>query len=201
MISMAVERSMSLHELLGKMQCRGDEEKVTFGELLNVMEKRGFGPMLAAPAFICSTPIGAIPGIPTVTGITIFLISLQVLLARNHPWLPSAIRDIGINRDSLNKGIGKAKPAVTHVDKLLMPRWFFMRQFVFRSLIALSCAICGLMMVPLELVPFLGLVPAVAIFTMAVGMATDDGAVALLGLSIAILGIVMGGQQLISLMS
>ncbi|WP_232362626.1 exopolysaccharide biosynthesis protein [Salinimonas chungwhensis] len=192
---------MSLHELLGKMQCKGDEEKITFGELLSVMEKRGFGPMLAAPAFICSTPIGAIPGIPTVTGITIFLISLQVLLARNHPWLPSAITQIGINRESLNKGIGKAKPAVTYVDKLLLPRWFFMRQAFFRSLIAVSCAICGLMMVPLELVPFLGLIPAMAIFIMAIGMATDDGAVALLGLSVAILGIVMGTQQLIELVS
>lgn len=201
MISMAIERSMSLHELLGRMQHDNNEEKITFGELLGVMQKRGFGPMLAVPAFICSTPIGAIPGIPTVTGITIFLISLQVLLGRSQPWLPSTITNIGISRESLNSGVDSVNPIVTRVDKFLMPRWFFMRQFVFRSLIAISCALCGLMMVPLELVPFLGLIPALAIFTMAIGMTTDDGAVALLGLSLAILGFVMGAQQIIELMN
>lgn len=201
MISMAIERSMSLHELLGRMQHDNNEEKITFGELLTVMQKRGFGPMLAVPAFICSTPIGAIPGIPTVTGITIFLISLQVLLGRNSPWLPDTITNIGISRDSLNSGVDSFRPIVTRVDKFLMPRWFFMRQFFFRSLIAISCALCGLMMVPLELVPFLGLVPALAVFTMAIGMTTDDGAVALLGLSLAILGFVMGAQQIIELTS
>ncbi|AXR06956.1 exopolysaccharide biosynthesis protein [Salinimonas sediminis] len=201
MLDLAAVRSMSLHELLGRMQSTGEEDKITFGELLAMMEKRGFGPMLAVPAFICSTPIGAIPGIPTVTGITIFLISLQVLLAKSHPWLPSAIKGIGIERDSLNSGIDRIKPAVTRVDRLLMPRWFFMRRIVFRSLIAISCALCGLMMVPLELVPFLGLIPAVAVFIMAIGMATDDGAVALLGLSLAGLGFFMGAQQLVSLLS
>lgn len=199
MLDLAAVRSMSLHELLGRMQSTGREQKITFGELLTMMEKRGFGPMLAVPAFVCSTPVGAIPGIPTVTGITIFLISLQVLLAKSHPWLPAAITQIGIERDSLNKGIDKISPAVTWVDKLLMPRWFFMRNVVFRSLIAVSCGLCGLMMVPLELVPFLGLIPAAAVFVMAIGMATDDGAVALLGLSLACLGFFMGGQQMVSL--
>ena len=199
MSDFAAMHSMSLHELLGRMQSAGKQEKITFGELLTMMEKRGFGPMLAVPAFICSTPIGAIPGIPTVTGITIFLISMQVLLAKSHPWLPEAITQIGIGRSSLNKGVDKISPIVTKVDRLLMPRWFFMRNILFRSLIALSCALCGLMMVPLELVPFLGLIPAGAVFVMAIGMATDDGAVALLGLSLACVGFFMGGQQVMSL--
>ena len=199
MSDFAAMHSMSLHKLLGRMQSAGKQEKITFGELLTMMEKRGFGPMLAVPAFICSTPIGAIPGIPTVTGITIFLISMQVLLAKSHPWLPAAITQIGIGRSSLNKGVDKISPIVTKVDRLLMPRWFFMRNILFRSLIALSCALCGLMMVPLELVPFLGLIPAGAVFIMAIGMATDDGAVALLGLTLACVGFFMGGQQVMSL--
>ena len=201
MMSMVMERSMSLHELLGKMQHAGQSDKIAFGDLMSIMEKRGFGPMLALPAFICSTPVGAIPGIPTVTGITIFLISLQVLLGMSSPWLPQTIKNIAISQDSLDYGIDKVQPVVTRVDRFLIPRWFFMRQVIFRSLIAISCAICGLMMVPLELVPFLGLIPAVAVFIMAIGMATDDGAVALLGLSVAIIGFVFGAQQIINLLS
>lgn len=59
-----------------------------FGEFWDVMEKRGFGPMLALPSFIACTPIGAIPGVPSIAGVTILLISLQILLGRRHPWLP-----------------------------------------------------------------------------------------------------------------
>ena len=168
---------------------------------MDLMEKRGFGPMLAVPAFICSTPIGAIPGIPTVTGITIFLISMQVLLFREHPWLPAPIRELRISRAPLSSGIEKAKPYVVRIDKFLMPRWLFMRQVVFRSLIAFFCAICGLMMIPLELVPFLGLIPAFSVLIMAIGMATDDGAVAMLGVSLAAVGLVTGSQQVFELVS
>jgi hypothetical protein len=53
-----------------------------------------------------------------------------------------------------------------------------------------------LLMVPLELVPFMGLIPAFAVLIMAIGMATDDGAVALFGLSIALFGFLYGGQQI-----
>ena len=71
-----------------------------------------------------------------------------------------------------------------------------MRHSAFRSLIALCCAACGMVMIPLELVPFVGLLPACAVLIMAIGMATDDGAVAIIGLAVAILGFMLCWQQL-----
>ncbi|MCW8108247.1 exopolysaccharide biosynthesis protein [Alteromonas ponticola] len=201
MYSETLSRSLTLYELLGRMQTSGSTDKVTFGELLHLVEKRGFGAMLAVPAFISATPIGAIPGIPTVTGITIFLISLQVLLSRSHPWLPSAIKQITIDKVSLNSGITKIKPAALQIDRFLFPRWLFIRQPLFRTFIALTCACCGILMVPLELVPFMGLVPAFAVLIMAIGMATDDGAVALLGLSLATFGLATAGYHLLPLIN
>ena len=76
------ERSMTLYELLGKMQPRARQDVFEFAEFWDVMEKRGFGPMLALPSFIACTPIGAIPGIPSLAGGTILLIALQILLGR-----------------------------------------------------------------------------------------------------------------------
>ncbi len=201
MYSETLTRSLTLYELLGRMQTSGSDEKVAFGELLRLVEKRGFGPMLALPAFLSATPIGAIPGIPTVTGITIFLISLQVLLSKDHPWLPKAIKQINIDKASLNSGITKIKPAALQIDRFLYPRWFFIRQPLFRAILALTCACCGILMIPLELVPFMGLVPAFAVLIMAVGMATDDGAVALLGLSLASFGLITAGFQLATMTS
>ena len=59
------ERSMTLYELLGKMQPRTRQDVFVFSQFWDVMEKRGFGPMLALPSFIACTPIGAIPGVPS----------------------------------------------------------------------------------------------------------------------------------------
>lgn len=189
-------RSMTLYELLGKMQPKDTGDVMAFSEFWNAMEKRGFGPMLALPAFIAATPIGAIPGVPTIAGVTILLIAMQILLGRRHPWLPATIMKIEMDAERIEFLVNKMKPVAVRFDRFLMPRWFFMRQPVFRSLIALSCAACGLLMVPLELVPLMGLIPAFAVLIMAIGMATDDGAVALFGLSIALFGFLYGGQQI-----
>ncbi|AXT40025.1 exopolysaccharide biosynthesis protein [Alteromonas sp. BL110] len=190
------ERSMTLTELLTKMQPRASQNSFYFADFWEVMEKRGFGPMLALPSFIACTPLGAIPGVPSLTGVTILLIALQILLGSRHPWLPQKVMDIHCDADRLRHIVEKVKPYAVSVDRFLVPRCFFMRQPVFRSLIALNCVGCGLVMIPLELVPFMGLIPALSVFIMAVGMATDDGAVALIGVSISLFGFLLGFQHL-----
>ncbi|MCG7642205.1 exopolysaccharide biosynthesis protein [Alteromonas sp. MmMcT2-2] len=189
-------RSMTLYELLGKMQPRARQDTFEFAEFLDVMEKRGFGPMLALPSFIACTPIGAIPGIPSLAGGTILLIALQILLGRRHPWLPQKVMQLNCDADQLRYIVEKVKPFAVRVDRFLVPRCFFMRQPVFRSLIALCCAGCGLVMIPLELIPFMGLIPAFAVLIMAIGMATDDGAVALFGVSLSLFGFILGFERL-----
>ena len=189
-------RSMTLYELLGKMQPRARQDKFEFAEFWDVMEKRGFGPMLALPSFIACTPIGAIPGIPSLAGGTILLIALQILLGRRHPWLPQKVMQLNCDADQLRFIVDKVKPYAVRVDRFLVPRCFFMRQPVFRSFIALCCAGCGLVMIPLELIPFMGLIPAFAVFIMAIGMSTDDGAVALVGVSLSLFGFILGFERL-----
>lgn len=189
-------RSMTLYELLGKMQPRARQDKFEFAEFWDVMEKRGFGPMLALPSFIACTPIGAIPGIPSLAGGTILLIALQILLGRRHPWLPQRVKQLNCDADQLRYIVEKVKPYAVRVDRFLVPRCFFMRQPVFRSFIALCCAGCGLVMIPLELIPFMGLIPVFAVLIMAIGMATDDGAVALFGVSLSLFGFILGFERL-----
>ena len=159
-------RSMTLYESLGKMQPRARQDTFEFAEFWDVMKKRGFGPMLALPSFIACTPIGAIPGIPSLAGGTILLIALQILLGRRHPWLPQKVMQLNCDADQLRYIVEKVKPYAVRVDRFLVPRCFFMRQPVFRSFIALCCAGCGLVMIPLELIPFMGLILVFAVFIM-----------------------------------
>lgn len=194
----SAEISMTLGELLDKLKPRRHKDVLIFSTLWERMEKRGFGPMLALPAFWACTPVGAIPGVPSIAGLTILLISLQILLGRRHPWLPSKVMSLECNADKVSQVVNTVKPYALRVDKLLVPRCFFMREPIFRSLIALCCAGCGLVMIPLELIPLMGLVPAFAVFIMAIGMATDDGAVALIGVSISLLGFLVAYNQIVN---
>ena len=113
-----------------------------------------------------------------------------------HPWLPQKVMELQCDADQLRYMVEKVKPYAVRVDRFLVPRCFFMRQPVFRSLIALCCVGCGFVMVPLELIPFMGLIPAFAVFIMAIGMATDDGAVALVGVSISLFGFILGFERI-----
>ncbi len=195
------DKSMTLYEMLVKMQPRNKQDVFEFSDFWEVMEKRGFGPMLAFPSFIACTPIGAIPGVPSLAGGTILLIALQILLGRRHPWLPQKVMGLQCDADQLRAIVERVKPYAVRIDRFLVPRWFFMRQPVFRSLIALCCVGCGLVMIPFELIPFMGLIPAFAVFIMAIGMATDDGAVALVGVSMSLFGFVLGFESVASAVS
>lgn len=142
------ERSITLPELLTKMQPRVSQELFYFADFWKVMEKRGFGPMLALPSFVACSPLGAKPGITSLSGVTILLIALQILLGSNHPWLPRKIMDIHCNANKLRNIVTKVKPHAAKIDRFLNPRCFFMRKFVFRFLIALNGIGCGLVMIP-----------------------------------------------------
>lgn len=57
--------------------------------------------MLALPSFIACTSIGAVLGGPSVAGVTILLISLQILLGQRHQWLPVKVMDLKCDADQL----------------------------------------------------------------------------------------------------
>jgi hypothetical protein len=136
----AATNSMTLCELLGKIKPKESAETWRFGDFWYVLEKRGFGPMLAMPAFIASTPIGAIPGVPSATGVTILLIALQILLGRRHPWIPTRLMKVELSAKRLQTTVKTLRPHAARIDRFLVPSWFFMRHSAFRGLIALHAA-------------------------------------------------------------
>jgi hypothetical protein len=50
-------------------------DSVSFGEFIDALGQRAYGPMMLVPAIIAVAPTGAIPGMSVVTGTLIFLIT------------------------------------------------------------------------------------------------------------------------------
>jgi hypothetical protein len=170
---------MGITDVLEKILDKISGESIKLGEVIKIIESRGFGPLLLAPALIAMLPTGAIPGIPSICGIIIFLIAIQILFGKKNPWIPTKFKEITLEREKLACGIEKVKPATRKLDKWFKPRLTFLTEEIAKRVLALLCAIVGLSMIPLEVVPFAAALPALAVSLLAVGLITEDGAIVL----------------------
>ena len=170
---------MGITDLLERILDKISGDSIKLGEVIKILESRGFGPLLLAPALIAMLPTGAIPGIPSICGIIIFLIAIQIFIGKKNPWIPEKFKEITLEREKLASGIKKVKPATRKLDKWFKPRLTFMTEEIAKRVLALLCAIVGLSMIPLEVVPFAVALPALAVSLLAVGLITEDGAIIL----------------------
>src|SRR5262245_28933137 len=87
-----IMRSAKLTSLLSDMDDSvSGQRKVTLADIVDALDRRGFGPLLVMPALVTILPTGAIPGVPALSGGLICLIAVQIVMGRKHPWLPDRI--------------------------------------------------------------------------------------------------------------
>ncbi|NVK57516.1 MAG: exopolysaccharide biosynthesis protein [Alteromonadaceae bacterium] len=155
--------------------------EVSIGEVVSKFENRGYGPLLLLPALISLLPTGAIPGVPSICGVTLFIICLQMALGQGYPWLPGVIKERSLDHEKLEHAISKFRPYINFTEKMLSPRLTVLAESPTSRFIAVFCAVVSLSMIPLEVVPFAAALPAFAITVTALGLMNKDGVVLLFG--------------------
>lgn len=168
--------------LLTELRERHAGESFTVQQMIEAVEDRGFGPLLLLPALLVVTPLGAIPGVPTLMALAITLIAVQLVLGKHHPWLPARLRRMTIDQRAFEAAYTRALPVTQRIDNLLYPRLKLLTSGLAPRLIALLCTLLALIMIPLELLPFAAAAPATAIVLLALGLSVYDGLLVLLGL-------------------
>lgn len=171
----------SIVELMDNMYSESGDT-TSLGEVIERFEDRGFGPLLLMPALIALLPTGAIPGVPTLCGITLFFICLQVAIGKSSPWLPTLIKNKEVSIHKLDSAVEKAKPYAQKAEKLLKPRLTFLSHTPSKNIIAAYCAIASLCMIPLEVLPFAVALPAFALCVTALGVTNRDGVFLIIGM-------------------
>ncbi|MDY7025451.1 MAG: exopolysaccharide biosynthesis protein [Pseudomonadota bacterium] len=170
----------SMTDVLNALNEKTQKDQVSIEDLLSRIEGRGFGPMLMAPALIALLPTGAIPGVPSLCGIIIALISAQLVLGKQYPWIPRKLRELTLSQDALENAINRITPYSKKIDRWFKPRLRFLFHPIVQRIMAASCIGLGLVMIPLELVPMTAALPALSIVLASLGLTTRDG-VLLLG--------------------
>ena len=175
------DSSASLSETLRGMIGRIGGSSVTLRELMSEAGEHGFLLMCALASLPFLIPV-SIPGVSTVFGFAIILISLSISFNR-VPWLPKKILDRELDTQKLVPALEKGAALVSRLDRYLKPRMSALVEGRMTNRInGLAIAFGGvLLMFPLGLIPLSNTLPGIAILLLTTGMIQRDGLIVAAG--------------------
>ncbi len=176
---------VALLQLLGKIREEGGDS-IRLGTVLDVVGRRSFGPLLLLGGLITVAPlIGDIPGVPTLIGVFVFLVALQMMLGREHFWLPEFLLERRIRRRSLHKAVVWMMPTARFVDRFLHPRLAFLVNGGARYGVAGLALLVSLMMPIMEFIPFSANAAGAVLTLFGLALIARDGLLASIGFGLA----------------
>lgn len=188
----------ALAALLDSLARLGDEQDaVSVGRIRETVGDRSFGPFLLVPALVEVSPVGSIPGVPTILAAVIILFAVQILVGRDHLWLPGFIERRELNGGKLAAGMRKVLPVARWADRIVRPRLRWLTRRPWSSVAALACVALAATTPLLEVVPFASTVPMAGVALIGLALLTRDGVVLMLAAALSLAGLAGLGVSLL----
>lgn len=180
---------------LAELADRGDPLSVR--EVLEALEKRGSGPMLAVLALLLALPLGAVPGVPALIGSLFILISLRLVFHRRALWLPKRVRSAKVPHKALCASIFKGQSLARRVSPFVRKRWeMAVTARGSELVIATVLAIVGGSIIVLGFLPGLPMALALPILLIGIGMTAHDGVYVSGGVVLSLTALIWGVTHL-----
>jgi hypothetical protein len=171
---------------------------VSLADVLAAVGERSFGALLVLFA-IPNVLAGAIPGLSVVLGLPLMLLSLQLLVAAERPWLPSRLGRLQIRRAELGRLVQRIGPYLQRLERGLRPRWLVLTAPWAERIAGAACLALSLMVfLP---IPFANLLPSVGIMLFGFAILERDGLVALVALGLACICVSLFGGVVAALVT
>lgn len=188
------DEQVSLEQVIdGIINLGKDQDRVHVSDMQDRLGQRSFGPFLFVPAIIEISPVGGIPGVPTILALIVALFAIQMLFGRDHFWIPGFLSKRSVSGEKLDKGLNKIRPVIRWLDKISRTRLNWAVSQGFLRVLAVLCALLATSIPPLELLPFASTAPFSAIALFGLGITTQDGLLIVLGLIITVGAFVLVG--------
>lgn len=173
-----------LGDLLDRIEASLEgKERLSLGEVLDAVGNRSFGPLLLLTGLVTLAPIiGDIPGMPTLMGLLVIITAGQLLLRREHFWLPEWLLRRSLAKENARKAIRASRPVARWMDRLARPRLSAFTGRVGADGVAVACIAIALVMPFLEFVPFSANVAGLALAIFGLSLLMNDGLLALAAL-------------------
>jgi hypothetical protein len=177
------EGPVDLQSFLACLERVGNSpELVSVRHLIDAIGSRSFGPMILLPGVLAISPLTGIPGIATAIAIFVMLVSAQLLIGRDHFWLPHWVLERNVSRRKLRKSLRLLQKPARWVDKVVKPRLRVLTSRPAHFVTALLCILIAATMPVLDLVPFANTTAGLALTSFALSLIARDGLLFLLAL-------------------
>jgi hypothetical protein len=168
-----------LEQLLDRIDdsVQGDE-RVSLEAMVSSVGRRSFGPLLLLAGLVTLSPIGDIPGVPTMVALLVLSLSLQLVFRRKHIWLPGWLLRRSISRTRLCKALKWLRRPARFIDRFLRPRITFLTHDTGAYVVAVVSAAIACAMPLMEVVPFTATAAGAALTAFGLALIAHDGALA-----------------------
>lgn len=179
--------SRRLSAILSSLIADGTRERIGIGELIAAMQGRAFGVLM----FIFAIPnvLPTPPGVSSVLGAPLLLLSLQLALGKPTPWLPKFIGRRSLPAAEFGAVVKRVVPWIARAERLLKPRLGLLAQPPAERLIGLVCLLLSIVLfLP---IPLGNMLPALAISIFSLAILERDGVAVLIGYVLAAVSMVV----------
>lgn len=178
---------VSLTQTLQDAVPEGNEQRIPLRDIVKSLGTRSYGPILFFVCLIELLPfISAIPGMYIVTASVIILLSAQLMVGREQPWLPDRLLKVSLQRKNLRDQIRRWASWAKWLDGLSKPRLEFFVEAPFVQAIALLCIVFAIAFFPLSPIPASEKILVLPIAIFAFALMTRDGILVIAGFVFAI---------------
>ncbi|WP_074257252.1 exopolysaccharide biosynthesis protein [Vannielia litorea] len=167
--------------MLDALDTLTEAETVSVSDVLDEIGIRAFAPLILVPALILVTPLSGIPGLPTIGAALMLLVTVQKLFGRKQLWLPGWITRRSVEAGKLANAVDWLRKPCRWFDRHSRKRLHPLVSRPANLVTALVISLICLMLPPLELLPMVTSLFAVAISLFAIGLLARDGLFTLLG--------------------
>ncbi|MFL4471768.1 exopolysaccharide biosynthesis protein [Tateyamaria armeniaca] len=159
-------------------------EDLCLGDAIGNFGTAAFASTVLAIALLLVSPLSGVPLFSSACGIAIFLIAVQAAFGRQSMWLPSRLMCLNMASPRAEQAIKRIRSFLDWLDARSTARWpALVTPPMSRGLYAI-CAILGLILPLLELVPMTSSLIGVAISFIATGLLARDGLIAAIGVCV-----------------
>lgn len=171
----------ALESLLEDIRSLAVRDRLSIGEIMGTAGPTPGAAAMIVPALIVVSPLSGIPLLPTICGLIIAGLGLQLLFGRRGLWLPPMLANRRIGGESLRRAVARLLGPARWIDRMAHTR---LRLLTMRPLVVVPLGlsvVCGLSMPLLELVPFSSSILGLAVVAFALSVLVRDGVLVLIG--------------------
>jgi len=162
-----------------------DTESVSVAQLVETLEQRSFGGLI-----VLLSLLGLIPGISVLAGLVTIVLAVQIISGRETPKMPTRVSKRRLNVVKMKRLMRRPLIYVSILERYVKPRWPLILSPAitrFNGLVILCLALVMISPMPLS-----NILPALALFPIALGLLEQDGLVTVVGWLASVVAIVVG---------